>query len=180
MPLILSSSSSSISPNWATAAPWAMGLIRGRINWGWPPILRENADATVRTTCHTASTRPVVADFIFLMRSTALSFRPLRSHRPMAARVSTNRVAVRLEMKELPSVSRISMGDIPATRPVTRPATTTVAMVSNFRTKPTTTTRMPISFSNSIVSSSSDVLLSGEPEHFPPLSPQNVTIVQYF
>ena len=125
-------------------------MIRGRINWTWPPMRRENADATVRIACQIAIRRPVVTFFNDLIKSTALSFKPLRSHSPITGRVRIKRVAVRLVIKAVPRVSRISSGLMPATRPVARPAVTTTARVSSLSINPAITMRTPISFTISI------------------------------
>ena len=106
--------------------------------------------ALARMTRYTEASLPVVAFLSFLIRSTALSFSPLRSHSAITGRVSTNSVAVRLVINAVPRISRIFIGESPATRPVTTPATTTVAIASNFSMNPMITTTTPISLSISI------------------------------
>jgi len=120
-------------------------LIKGRINCGCPPIRNENAEAIVRMTCQIDNKRPVVALLIPLIKSTALSRSPIRSHIPITGNVKINNVAVRFVRKAAPSVDKISIIDIPPTKPVTIPATTTVANVSNFKAKPMITITIPIS-----------------------------------
>ena len=51
----------------------------------------------------------------------------------------------RLETKELPNISKISMIFIPETSPVTIPEIITVAKTSNLKAKPTTMMTIPIS-----------------------------------
>ena len=70
-------------------------------------------------------------------------------------KVKINKVAVRLVKKAVPSVFKMSMIDIPLIKPVTKPATTTVARVSNFITNPITTITIPISLIASFICFSS-------------------------
>ena len=114
------------------------------MNCGCPPIRNENAEAIVRITCQIDNNLPVVALLMPLIKSTALSRRPIRSHNPITGNVKINNVAVLFVKKAAPSVDKISIIDIPPTKPVTIPATTTVANVSNFKAKPMITITIPI------------------------------------
>jgi len=49
----------------------------------------------------------------------------------------------RLPAKPVPKASRMARGDMPPSRPVTRPATVTTSMGFNRRAKPTMTTTTP-------------------------------------
>ena len=90
----------------------------------------------------------------FLIKSTALSFSPYRSQMPIIPTVSPNRVAVRWDTNDEPSVSKISIKVIVpfiiATKPVIMPAATTVAIVSHLRINPTTTNRTPTNLNSSM------------------------------